>query len=112
MNHMPRRLMPVIGAWGYLSVTTDTPWDRRPCKSRCSSDLSAKPGASCSLKPRIHRIRPLIPRWSCSSRLWGKQRPRAQSVPNQPAGDYRQVNAFSLAPLDLAPCSNIALVWL
>jgi hypothetical protein len=27
----------------------------------------------------------------------GKQSPQARSVPNQPAGDYRQVNAFSLA---------------
>ena len=41
------------------------------CEGSCSScSRQTRSAASCSLKPHIHLIRPLIPRWSCSSRLF------------------------------------------
>ena len=45
--------------------------DVTSCEGSCSScSRQTRSVASCSLKPHIHRIHPLIPRRSCSSRIF------------------------------------------
>ena len=61
-------LMGADEARGSRSVLREAGGEIPPAYSPVSRQNRS--AASCSLKPRIHRMRPLIPRWSCSSRLF------------------------------------------